>query len=334
MVYNVNLYSFIYYSSLEDYRDASKIPKGKTWVIIQYFCSLGWVFDLTRLPGWALVEMIHYPNPLIWDLNLVTAYVNPTKCLMFYRFTSVSFCLLRFFEAWNFLGRSGSPIIHLSSESECESGCTDTECTGALCNINTKLSHKKCYTHLKEQRNGVPCNDTFPCHRCRKRLRPDEKGLLKSYTLECRKNRAQTKKIERFGKFKNKNVSNQTWKAWETWFATVRSAYNKFYHLLQAWLTYHNGLRTRYSDWNPWLKRLKLRSRFVNHSKKNRKTLDSHRYVVLIGSFFVKTKNLTQSFSSVFLFRSWAWLNLRTKRSRTVLLLSNLEALNVKDRWR
>ena len=156
----------------------------------------------------------------------------------------------------------------------------------------------------------------------------------KNIPLSVARTEPEPLKIERFGKFKNKNVSNQTWKAWQTWFATVRSAYNKFYHLLQAWLTYHNGLRTRYSDWNPWLKRLKPRSRFVNHSKKNRKTLDSHRYVVLIGSFFVKTKNLTQSFSSVFLFRSWAWLNLQTKRSRTVLLLSNLEALNVKDRWR
>ena len=178
MVYNVNLYSFIYYSSLEDYRDASKIPKGKTWVIIQYFCSLGWVFDLTRLPGWALVEMIHYPNPLIGDLNLVKAIIFHTKFIILPvhlgspRFVSVGYGSLRL---ENFLGRSGSPIIHLSSESECESGCTDTECTGALCNINTKLSHKKCYTHLKEQRNGVPCNDTFPCHRCRKRLRHDEK---------------------------------------------------------------------------------------------------------------------------------------------------------------
>ena len=35
-------------------------------------------------------------------------------------------------------------------------------------------------------------------------------------------------KIERFGRFKNTNVSNKTWKAWQTWFATVRFAFNKF----------------------------------------------------------------------------------------------------------
>ena len=64
-------------------------------------------------------------------------------------------------------------------------------------------------------------------------------------------------KIERFGRFKNKNVSNQTWKAWQTWFATVRFAFNKFFNLLQARSTSRTGLRINYIAWTHLLKKWK-----------------------------------------------------------------------------
>ena len=85
-------------------------------------------------------------------------------------------------------GRSRSPVYVVSDESQCESGCTDSECTGNLCNINFKIGHSKCYKHIKEQR-GLPCNSTFPCHRCRKRLKRDTGGKFAKYLDTLSKDR-------------------------------------------------------------------------------------------------------------------------------------------------
>lgn len=98
-------------------------------------------------------------------------------------------CRVRDINKWELIsGRSKSPICTVSDESECESGCTDTECTGNLCNVNLKIGHKKCYKHIKEQR-GWPCNSVFPCHRCRKRLKCDTNGKFAKYLDQLSKDR-------------------------------------------------------------------------------------------------------------------------------------------------
>ena len=109
-----------------------------------------------------------------------------------------------------FSGRSRSPIIKVSSESECESGCTDTECSAPLCNINFKVGHRKCYKHIKEQR-GLPCNDTFPCHSCRARLKRDKTGFFSKYITTLRKDRVRTaSKRASTDHVQNKSKHNQT----------------------------------------------------------------------------------------------------------------------------
>ena len=71
----------------------------------------------------------------------------------------------------------------------------------------------------------------------------------KNIPLSVARTEPELLKTERFGKFKNKNVSNQTWKAWQTWFATVRFAFSKFFNLLQARSTSRIGLRIKCTAW-------------------------------------------------------------------------------------
>ena len=83
------------------------------------------------------------------------------------------------------------------------------------------------------------------------------KVYLKNISWNVVRTDSEPLKIERFGRFKNTNVSNQTWKAWQIWFATVRFAFNKFFNLLQARSTSRTGLRINCIAWTHLLKKWK-----------------------------------------------------------------------------
>ena len=89
------------------------------------------------------------------------------------------------------------PIIDLADDQfeECKSDCSDSECDAAMCNVNYKLGHHKCFKHMVAQR-GKPCDSNSPCHLCRSRLRYDRDGRFAAHFSLCERQRA-SKKAQR-----------------------------------------------------------------------------------------------------------------------------------------